>query len=88
MKRFEYLSVRVMVLLAAALCIHLFLIAGLLFLAFLGNAPFWPAILSLVLLVVLLWWFYAMILKPYLHMERTMRLFLVLRLRDTNWHVH
>ena len=76
MKRFEYLSVRVMVLLAAALCIHLFLIAGLLFLAFLGNAPFWPAILSLVLLVVLLWWFYAMILKPYLHMERTMRLFL------------
>ena len=76
MKRFEYLSIRVMALLAAALCIHLFLIAVLLFLAFMGHAPFWPAILSLVLLLGLLWWFGAMILKPYLHMERTMRLFL------------
>ena len=43
-----------MALLAAALCIHLFLIAVLLFLAFMGHAPFWPAILSLVLLLGLL----------------------------------
>ena len=42
MKRFEYLSIRVMALLAAALCIHLFLIAVLLFLAFMGHAPSGP----------------------------------------------
>lgn len=71
-----YLSVRVALLLGAALLLILFLIAVCLIQALGGEAFVWPAVAAAVLLAVLLWAFSALIFKPYLRLERTMRLFL------------
>lgn len=76
LKVFRYLSGRVMLLLAAALCLILFLAGVLLSLALRGNAPLWPEVLAAVLLLLFVWAFVLFILKPYLRLERTMRLFL------------
>ena len=74
--RFRYLSVRVMALLIAALCLTLFLTGVCLVQAFRGNAPFWPGIMGAVLLLLSIWAFSTWILRPYLQLERTMHLFL------------
>lgn len=74
--KLRYLSVRAMLLLAAALVIILFLMAANLVQALEGDGPYWPCAAAAILLIAALWGFSAWILKPYLHMERTMRLYL------------
>ena len=74
--RFRYLSVRVMALLIAALCLTLFLTGVCLVQAFRGNAPLWPGVMGAALLLICIWVFSKWILRPYLRLERTMHLFL------------
>ena len=74
--RFRYLSVRVIALLIAALCLAMFQTAACLVQAFRGNAPFWPGVMGAALLLLSIWAFSTWILRPYLQLERTMHLFL------------
>lgn len=76
LNKWKYLSVRVLLLLAAALFLVLLLMAVCLIQALGGNAPFWPVLLVSILLLGCIWGFSALILRPYLQMERAMRLFL------------
>lgn len=75
-KKLSYLSVRVMLLLGAVQLVLLFLTAVYLVQAFAGNVSFWPGILGAVLLLLSVWAFVTWVVKPYLQLERTMRLFL------------
>lgn len=74
--RFRYLSVRVIALLIAALCLAMFQTAACLVRAFRGNAPLWPGVMGAALLLICIWVFSKWILRPYLRLERTMHLFL------------
>lgn len=74
--RFRYLSVRVIALLIAALCLAMFQTAACLVQAFRGNAPLWPGVMGAALLLICIWVFSKWILRPYLRLERTMHLFL------------
>lgn len=76
LKKHRYLSVRIMALLTAALFLILFLLAVCLGLALGGNAPLWPGALAAAALLFLIWAFSIFILKPYVRLERTLRLFL------------
>lgn len=76
LKKHRYLSVRIVALLAAALFVILFLLAVCLGLALGGNAPLWPVALAAAGLFLLIWAFSIFILKPYVRLERTIRLFL------------
>ena len=51
--RFRYLSVRVIALLIAALCLAMFQTAACLVQAFRGNAPLWPGVMGAALLLIL-----------------------------------
>lgn len=74
--RFRYLSVRVIALLIAALCLAMFQTAACLVQAFRGNVPLWPGVMGAALLLICIWVFSKWILRPYLRLERTMHLFL------------
>ena len=74
--RFRYLSVRVIALLIAALCLAMFQTVACLVQAFRGNAPLWPGVMGAALLLICIWVFSKWILRPYLRLERTMHLFL------------
>lgn len=76
MKISRYLSGRVMLLLVSVMLLLLFLTGVCLLLVIGGNGPVWPVILSVVMLVIFIWAFGVCILKPYLQMERAIRLFL------------